>query len=275
MSLYKMELYKICHRKILWIIGGMMLLWLVVWFHVEIITSERIMDENGIPFGYANGWRRFLEFFQFVMMFVSVWLIIALTPLFCEERQMKMCPLIFTAERGKGADIRAKIGAAFTVSLGAFFISFCLTFGVCGLIYGFGGGKMKAGILYPAITSPILKKFSIAAYTGVCYLPKVICAVLILTTMILYISAKWRTTFQTAIVVGMIWFVPVMLEDLFRGGEMNPAYFLVSIQPALLIVTRCVGETWDVYGYQMITIFLLVIAGVYLTGKNWKTLDME
>lgn len=370
MDLYRMELYKICHRKILWIIGGIMFLWLGAWFHIEIVTSEqttingetfygygaiqkdreiskefegiltdreteKIIDkyglpkerdmyhgvwpdenylngfvaeylsdaypgtgenaqraehlnlleesflhsylqhpENGIFFGYVNGWRKFLQFFQIVMLSVSAWLIIALTPIFCEEHQVKMQPLMFTTDRGKGADVRAKTGAAFTVSLAAFFAGFILTFAACGIVYGFGGSKMATGILYVATTSSGLGKISIAAYTGF-YLVKVICAVLFLTMLMISISSKMKTTFQTAIIAGMIWFVPVMLEGMFRGGGMNPAYFLVSIQPVLLIVTRCITETWDVYGYQIITVCLVVIIGTWLAGMHWKKVDTE
>lgn len=52
MRLYQMELYKICHKKILWVIGAAMLAWMVFYFTADIVGGVQTTIDDRTYYGY-------------------------------------------------------------------------------------------------------------------------------------------------------------------------------------------------------------------------------
>ena len=367
MTLYKMELYRILHRKTVWILFGVMLVWLAAFFGLEAVEGEHSkldgkvfygydaiqmdreiteeykgiltdadagsiieqygfpgevvegygswMDENylngfvteylsdgyfagwddykvaqnvepledsvlggyvekdgdGVEFAYVKGWEKFLEMSQMAGWFLSVWLIITLAPLFCEEKQNRMTAIIFTTERGRSADITARISAAFTVAASSYLLVNALVFLLCGEVFGFDGGTMKTGIVLGMRGFYSLSHWNITKFTGV-YIFTAFCAVLMLTGVIVFVSSKSDTTVRSMLCAALIWVLPIVLLFTFSGRII---YLLALFQPVLLTNYTCLMETGSIYFARIAVAAAAAIAGAYSGFRGWKKVDWE
>ena len=68
-----------------------------------------------IAFDYTGGWAAFLDTLQLGMILGSILILIGVSPVFAEERQIKTSALLMTSTEGKEKDVRAKTAAAFTL----------------------------------------------------------------------------------------------------------------------------------------------------------------
>lgn len=367
MELYRMELYKICHRKILWIIGGIMIIWLAFYFYVELITTEQTMvdgviyhgyeaiqkdreiteefegtltDEKieqivetyGFPskvklnvsgwedsnyltnyvtdhfsdgymmswdnyevpkhvvsiadsgetdylknpedtmyFGYAKGNEQFLAFFQTECYFVSVWLIVALAPLFCEERQSRMRQIILTTERGRKVDIRAKMLAAFTVTGTAYLVMTLIPLLVCWKIFGFAGNAMKAGMVIRVFSFYSLSKYTIGTCTFL-YLLISLGALFMLTATGIWISARAKTNFASVLTGIAVWVLPAVVQVTFGNGL---TYLFAGAMPFFLTNYISFSETWWAYGFHVVVTAIMTIVGIMQARRGWLEVDAE
>lgn len=367
MTLYRMELYRILHRKILWVLFGVMLVWLAFYFDISAVAGEhckvnqrlyygydaikmdrKITEEfkgvltdvdvsriikrygfphevkadygdwqdknylngfvteylsdgyfyswddyrvaqnvlyladsalrnyvagtgDGVDFGYAKGWENFLEISQMSSWFMSVWLIIALSPLFCEEKQNRMRPLIFTSEKGPDVDTKARIAAAFTVSIVLFLALILLLFLVCGAIFGYDGGTMKTGILLHMREFYRFSQWDIRSFTGL-YIFTGFCAMLMLTAVVIWVSSKVDSPVHSMAISVLFWAVPMVLLLTFRGRGI---YFLAVFQQVFLTNYTCMVEAGSMYLLRIGVSGAIAVSGVICSFRIWRKLERE
>lgn len=197
--------------------------------------AEAAGDPDSIPFGYMKGWEVFVWVWQFGLLFFSSWIVIMVTPVFAEERQVRMKEILLTTEYGRRKDILARLGAVFTVAGTAYAGMLLLVVAVIGCTYGFSGGEIMAGLAtgipyYPAQTGGLLL-WPVWQLAGL-YVCVGFISVLATTALTWLISAYSKSTFTTAAIALIVWTLPYLLSVF--GGAL---YWLVAAtQPIIWIM---------------------------------------
>lgn len=363
MRLYQMELYKICHKKILWVIGAAMLAWMVFYFTAEIvggvqttiddrtyygyeaiqmdreITKEyegeltddaihEIIEKYGLPtevkgnvgwkdanyltkfitnyfsnadipdwnhyqppteittieasslgeyagegrlaFSYSEGWSKFYDFCNMGLEMILVWLIVALAPLFCGERQQRMYPLIFTSEFGKSKDVRAKVAAAFALASGTYLTFMTFTLALFQYVFGIFQVKMFAGVVlnkgsYWGITNKSMIEFLFISL-AIDWM-----AVMMVTAISIWVSAVWKTVFSSVLTALLIFIMPVVLLLTLRG---QLVYLFASSWPSFLVSCQSLIETWGICIFHIVFAAGVIVCGVVCGSKAWRSVEV-
>lgn len=195
-------------------------------------------------FGDLAGYRKAMDLMQFGFIFLSIGLVVIFAPIFAEDNANGVKYIISSTEKGKENDYLARVNAAFTITIISFIIMIGIIIGVCGFIYGYQGAEMKVNILYPSTieAAPELASKSIVFYF-MRYLLISLSAVLMLTALLIWISSFSKTIVHAFLGSLFVYFVPIVLENIFQRGSMNPEYVFVTGQPVLLVVNRCLEES--------------------------------
>lgn len=200
-------------------------------------------------FGYVTGWSVFLEILQMGMILGSILIIFGISQVFAWESQCKMLPLIFTTQEGKGKDIHAKMGASLLLMLLVYTGIVCLDFILCGAVYGFGGTDCLAVfLLWGGMTysySPIWQMHCLA-FTGL-ELLSCLLGLVFLWAIILWVSARCRSTFHAVSLCGCLWGLPVLIRIFFRGF----LWILINGTPIFLVMTNSLIDSLRVWMVPM------------------------
>lgn len=362
MRLYQMELYKICHKKILWVIGAAMLAWMVFYFTADIVggvqttiddriyygyeaiqmdreiakeyegeltddTIHEIIEKYGLPtevkgnvgwkdanyltkfitdyfsnayitdwhdyqppteitsikdsslggyakegrlaFFYSEGWSKFYDFCNMGLEMILVWLIVALAPLFCEEKQQRMYLLIVTSEFGRSKDVRAKIAAAFALASGTYLTFMTFTLALFQYVFGIFQVKMFAGVVlnkgsYWGITNKSMIEFLFISL-AIDWM-----AVMMVTAISIWVSAVQKTVFSSVLTALLIFIMPVVLL-LTLDGRLT--YLFASSQPSFLVNYQSLIETWGIGIFDIFRIVfavVVIVCGVVCGSKAWR-----
>lgn len=210
------------------------------------------IQEKELYFGYNKGWTKFIEFMQFAGYVLMVWLVVVLSPLFTQEHDTNMYPLIFTTENGYKKDINSKILAAFTVTLVSFLVIAGSAFVVGGAIYGLDGEQMMWGFETHNWLST-LSKLTMAQFT-VAYLLLYELALFMTCGFCVLASAISKNNFTSLLIVSGILIVP-LLYRLFGGS-----FFLCVSQPMMMILADILVEAMIGMSY-----WFYVCVGVLIT----------
>lgn len=270
MQLYFMELYKVCRRKIVWAIAGIVLFLLLLLFG-QIYGNKKLWIEE---FGAAAGYRAAMDNMQFVYTYLSVWLIIALSSIFAEDHVSHVKATVFTTEKGRNGVYYARIKAAFTITAISYICMSGLTMAVCGFIYGYQDGNKEVSVIYPytiGLAQGLADQSIISFFWK--YLFISFGAFLMLAVIIIWISACSKTVVSALLGAFFVYLVPTVLENMAERGSMNPIYVIVTGQPVLLVVTRCMEESWAAYWWHVCIIIGFLFMGIWCGRKQWgKTL---
>ena len=244
MRLYKMELYKLCHRKI-FIIGMLAMAGVLLIDYGEIKGLSAYIDEIEYEYSQA-GWTLFDVDYSVTMMVLGVVLLCIISTVFSHEEQTGMKPVLLTTQEGPNKDALAKIAAAYTVSIGFWLITTLILLLFHITASGLSALKLTAGdVLWHMPTS-----FGVLAQPLGLYLTEVILlsflAVLQLCAITLAVSAGCRSTFHSlcASVLFCI-FVPmfavVMLRSSFRYylAALSCPKVLMIVLSIVLLVFQC------------------------------------
>lgn len=167
--------------------------------------GEEWMD-GSLNFGYTQGWENLTEGMILYVTGVCLLLIIAVSPVFCEEYMLGTADIAYTTKHGRGKDIWMKIAAALGVSIllytvvvgGMYLAYFCL--------YGRDGLSASAARLFYSITADrnktVLSFFAEYFITG-------LMGVLLNTCMTLFISSLCRQNFFSVILSVICYLAPV------------------------------------------------------------------
>lgn len=226
---------------------------------------------NGqVDFGYAEGWDKFFEFSNMGLEMIFVWLIIVIAPIFCEERQQKTYPLIVTTELGRSTAITAKIAAAFTLANILYFLFMIVVVILFQGVYGILDVDMPTGVVlgydafWTVANKTILEFFAINLFTFWV-------AIMMLTAISLWVSAKVKTVFLSILISLFIFIVPVILQAMVG----NPlVYIFASGQPALLVNCGAMIETWRVYIPHILFACMVIGLGCILGSRDFKQVDV-
>lgn len=263
MRLYKLELSKILSRRFTWIISGM---WFVVILFM-ICQEAGIAEEVIVELGHTAGYRRFTFLIQLLICFTIVWLSVILSPMFCEDRQVKTDVLILTSVNGKFADYVARVGVVFTLVISSFIFVLLLTSGICYALYGYdGNGFMVGDILAIEKYAPALAETDMETY-HIYYLLRVISALMMLAGIIIWISARCSKTVNALIAILIVVLCPLMMEGFFMTGSIGD--FICSGQPMILIIETRFWLNYEMYGGHILLAYLIIIIGIICGGRSW------
>lgn len=201
MRLYKMELYKLCHKK-LFIIGTLCILTFTLLYFVQNIPAKAATS------GTDTGWEYFSVNYMLGMVLVSILILCTVSPVFSGETQALVKPLAFTTKEGPAKDIYAKIAASFTVS-----VFLWLAFSVLILsLYAIAYGWDQDALCRTAYTAMGEMDFQILMQPFVLYIIEVLLisllALLELCAITLKISAHCRSAFQSVFAATVCWGMP-------------------------------------------------------------------
>ena len=217
MRLYKMEMYKLCHRKI-FIMGILTMMGVLFIDYGELNGMLAHIDE--MEYSYSQvGWTLFAVDYSVTMMVLGAVLLCIISTVFSHEEQTGMKPVLLTTQKGPEQDALAKIAAAYTVSIGFWLITTLIFLFFHIAASGLSSLKLTAGDVlwhnsaaFDVLTQPL----------GL-YISEVILlsflAVLELCAIILAASAKCRSNFHSLCVsVLFCIFVPVFAVSMLRSS---------------------------------------------------------
>ena len=267
MKLYVIELKKILQRRSTWVLTGFMLVLTVVYGQLEIHNKQNMIVE----FGQLAGYRRFLDLSGLFIVCAFLVEIIVLASYYCEDRQDKVDVLILTEKRGKLYDyaVRVSVTLAFVICLNI--IMLMAAFVICHVNYGYTGGGLPVREMHMLST---LEEKNI--FTLICmYLFNVFNASIMLSALVVCISTMSKNSIHSFIVIVGVVFLPVMLEGIFKNGQMNIGYTFITSQPVMLIAERCLLESGPVYGWHIFISYLCSIVACCVGGKKWCSVPKE
>lgn len=224
-----------------------------------------------LPFAYTKGWERLLDYMEMGALLLSAWLIIAFSTLFSEERQNNTRSLIFTTEKGFGQIAGAKIGAAFTLCLTAGFAFLGISCVLFESVFGLDGNNVPAAIashrcgfnslMYGRINHYVLK-----------YIIIILAALVMLTAICLWISAKVKNNFQAILSNIMVWLLPCAVYLCIRGGVFR---LVAGCLPFMLVMYDNMEELYALYNVQLWVIFAVVVLCSVSGSRDWRKVDLE
>lgn len=266
MRLYKLELSKLTGRRFTQVMTALLLaiLALHLWVESGMAGAWEARDE----FSGFSGYKRFIDLSQFFVLYGMIWLAVVLAPFFCEDRQSRTDVLIMTSAKGKISDFAARLAVTLTLAAGVTILALGAAYWGCYALYGYPDGNVLAKEIYLGIdeTSSALADGSIYAFIGY-YLIRVLCAVFMLTGIIVWVSSVSSKTIYALITVSGIFWFPIVLES-----GLNPkgiSFMLVMGQPVWLVIVRCMHEHWPLYGKHICLALLIAVAGGIFGGRRW------
>lgn len=199
-----------------------------------IAETEIGRQEENIFLYYTKGWNALLEMFQIGMVLASIVIIVGVSGLFSEESERKVLPLLFTTQMGKREDIIAKILAAFTMVISLYAVITMFAIGFSYLVFGLDGAESSCWFVtgYYAWS-----KVSIGKVAGI-VMEMGLLGLVFLCAIAVCVSAHFRNSFHSVVVVAVCWGIPVLVRMLFGGF----AYLVVASTPVFLIMYSSVIE---------------------------------
>ena len=232
MRLYKMELYKLCHRKI-FIMGILTMMGVLFIDYGELNGMLAHLDE--MEYDYSQvGWTLFAVDYSVTMMVLGVVLLCIISTVFSHEEQTRMKPVLLTTQKGLDKDSLAKIAAAYTVSIGFWLITTLILLLLHITSSGLNALKLTAGdVLWHNSAA-----FDVLAQPLGLYISEVILlsflAVLELCSIILAVSAKCRSNFHSLCVsILCCIFVPIFAVYMLRSSF---RYYLATLSGPKVIM---------------------------------------
>lgn len=204
-----------------------------------IAETEVGKREEHISFYYTKGWKALLEMFQMGMILSSIIVIIGASGLFAEESQIKILPLLFTTQKGKREDIVAKMLAAFTMVFSIYLVITVLSITLCYLVFGLDGVDCSYWLVmgaYGWLKMPVGR-------VVICVMEMGLLGLLSLCAIAVCVSAHFRSSFHSVVMVSIVWGIPILLRVFFGGF----AYLFVASTPIFLIMYDSVIEMRSVW----------------------------
>lgn len=233
MRLYKMELYKLCQRKIS-IMGLLVMLGTLFIDYGEIQGVKANIVET--EYGYLQTrWILFSANYSVTMMVLGAVLLCMISTVFSHEEQTKMKTLLLTTPEGPSKDIRAKIAAAYTVSTLLWFATTLLVLLFHATAFGLNGLELNTGdLIWHTID------FDLFAQPLGLYLAEVILvnflAILELCAITLAVSARCRSTFHSLCISVFCAIMPVAAFFTIRGIYSHILYATDQSKPVIMSV---------------------------------------
>lgn len=206
-----------------------------------------------IPFAYTVGWQIFFETLQIAMFPASILVILIISIVFAQEGQTGMLPLLFTTQEGKETDAKAKVAAAFTLTIIVYGVVVLLDLVLCSFVFGLDGADCPWDTaMWEYIFRPgrIDEKMPVLSFWWI-IIGFDLLAMLLLCAITLCVSAYCHSTFGAVSVAAALWGLPLLIRILFGGL----GYFITSCMPIFLIMTDSVYESLS-WGLAIPTVYV-------------------
>lgn len=178
---------------------------------VKIQEVFRVPEES-LTVGYSSGWVRMLNSMGYMMIAVGFFIILAISPVFSEEYSRGMDALILTSRYGKKKGIHAKIVASFVFSFLLLAIINIANAFVYYHYFGMAGfhASIQINCLY-GIFQQIPYEMTCLQGAGYAIFSWIISS-LILTSLVLLVSALCKTSFISLAVSLFLYIVPIFIQ---------------------------------------------------------------
>lgn len=181
---------------------------------------------------YSYGWQVFTEVLQVGCVMGIAFLLLALSPVFAEEKYNNTRPILFTTKEGRAKDITAKIAAGMTIAVSVYATIILLNFALVGSVFGLDGFGCFYGQAinewisdwnhYNNGTTDSVKDF-VCYFIFACFLGMVETGALSL-----YFSAHCKSPFQSIIATSVGILAPLFLNVLGRESSYNNVFYITS-----------------------------------------------
>lgn len=225
---------------------------------------EHVRGET-LYFGYYKGWAKYIDFMQFAGIVSMAWIVIVLSPLFSQEHDTQMHPLVFTTEYGSSLDVRAKLLAAYTVTGMVFLAVAGGGLAACWLRYGLDGADVlwafETGSWYGPLVSATMAQFT-AFYLSIQAL-----AHLMVCSYCIFASARAKSSLGALLSLVAILVAPLVMRIL-------GAYVICAMQPLFLVMYRVSIEVTAMLGspvYFFIIGILSIVGATFAGRKSART----
>lgn len=227
MRLYKTELYKLCHRKI-FILGT--LFTLIFQFLVDTREALALHADMNDPDYMMSVWSTSRTMYSVAMMEIGVVIFCVISTAFSHEEQTKMKPLLLTTQEGPKKDVRAKIAAAYTVTVGLWLAATLIAVFLHWHAFGFDGLELPAGdVIWHTEDVAVLRQ-PIGLYMAEHILMSFLAA-LELCAVTLAVSSKCRSTFHSLCAAAFCSILPMIAFELLRNTY-QPLYLRMIDTPS-------------------------------------------
>ena len=229
------------------------------------LSVTDVFGEADIVLGYSHGWLVTAEYMLRVMLLACVLLLVALAPVFAGEYE-GMDALLLTARYGKSKLIGAKITASLLFALGLALFLLAVNYGVAYLCFGSGGLAASIGFAPDnpfALLAPNMSCGQLIAWQGGLFL----CAVLVLTALILALSAALANRYMALVASAAVFFLPLVVSvspnsALYRPLLMLPANLVLANR--ILAAGTLAGHAGWLYAWCALPLSaLLALAGFW------------
>lgn len=216
---------------------------------------------------YTGGWEAFISVLTVGMGALSILILFGITPVFSDESQTGMLPILFTTREGKGRDISAKMAAGLTLTAGLFVIIVLLDLFLCLAFFGADGLNCFTGTLYyfdqylRATMLPLKAFLVLYVITG-------FSGILLLCSVTMYISASFQSSFHAIAMAVLYWIAPILIRVL-----MNLFLFIFYATPVYMIMPDIVIEIYN--NCFIIGIIVVIVTAICLTKgyEKYKILE--
>ena len=146
-----------------------------------------------------------------VGMFLAMLIILALAPIFAEEKTLKTDSIQLSAKFGRSKLITAKLIASLMFSMAALLVFFGLDVLINGLIYGFEGWGLPVQLDVLTMNVPYSLSFGgYVGYTLLCIAVGALC----LTTLQVLISALMKSPFSALLTGASVFFISFFIHGM-------------------------------------------------------------
>lgn len=252
----------------------------VRWEKEQLYQLNDIFPESAMPlqFGYSAPWSKALQSLIASMFALNLFVIIAVSPLFCEEHTFQMNALLFTSKYGRKKCFLAKITAAYlmglAVSLGMILLHVLATLAF------FGKEGLSCSI---QLSEPFLFQYfaDCKSVGSALFDAAALYMADILVTISLTVFASVLTSHVlTGTILSLVFFVspyffmmPVKMPQIIL---IMASIHMTSFEDILYLPDLTVGPVRIQYSYVAVVILLLIAVGFTACAyKSYKAIPEE
>lgn len=227
-------------------------------------------DDRPLVLGYNEGWLGYLETGQYMMIFIGFLLVIALSPVFSEEYTRGTDALILTSRYGKNKCVRAKIIASYLFTMLITGVWLLFQSFVYWRDFGLDGGEASVQLNHHWIFGGVpyfLTNMGAAGYCLVLWIG----GSLILTAVVLLLSASCRSSFVTVIAALAVYVIPSMFGQIGVWPQilsLNPVWDFLAETPLMIPKLSLAGGAQVSYVWVVAAFALAMTAASFLFGRR-------
>lgn len=189
---------------------------------INIINSENAALNIPFYYDYFEGYKVFIQNITPSALFIILAIAICIAPIFCGEYSTKMDQLILTSKHGKNRVILAKIFAGMVFALGSMFLSLLAAAIAVFSVYGIMGYNVSFQFFNLFSVYPLTM---LGAVIILCVV--ILFVTMLMSTIILFLSAKFRSAFSVIISVTVVIFGSLFISLPIQNSILNDLNYIL------------------------------------------------